>query len=287
MAGQPVIVFMLRKPGMGARLANRVNKSLWSYYYAYAEHRGWLVTELLSQKMALVHAKIADMGCGAGGASLQLARRGAKVTAIDRQQDLLLQLGEAAQKEHLAVTVQCRNLNDWQAEEPLNAILLWDVLEHVADPLLLLQHCREFLKPNGLIWLSTPNKWSPLNLICDPHTSLPLLACCRRATIKKILVNRLHWFQQDKDDIAQLFSWSELQNLLSGANLDCQWVVKQVTGLALQKPESVWNRPWHLWVIRQILAIGLQNSLIKCAPEKPRLLNRWLLPTFYLMAYKT
>jgi SAM-dependent methyltransferase len=46
---------------------------------------------------------------------------------------------------------------DYQAKEVFDYIALGFVLEHVDDPVKLLSHCRQFLKPGGAAFVSVPN----------------------------------------------------------------------------------------------------------------------------------
>jgi len=261
-----------------------INKTLWHQYHAFAEQRGWLIAEWLAQKMTLPGAHIADLGCGDGGASLHLARRGARLLALDLHPERLERLAQRAKDEQLFITVHLADINNWCSTEPFDAIILWDVLEHLTDPLALLRTCQACLKPAGFICIATPNKWSFIHLLCDPHYSLPLLAGCRRRTITRILISWLHWLPADKKDIAELFSWRELSRMMANAQLSIRWAVRDVAALAIQQPESVWNRPWHLWSVRKLVAWGVAHRMLKLMPVEPGRLSRWLVPTFYLVA---
>ena len=44
---------------------------------------------------------------------------------------------------------------------PFDLITLWDVIEHVPDPVGLLGRCLNLLKPNGVLALKTPNRACP------------------------------------------------------------------------------------------------------------------------------
>lgn len=266
-------------------MANSTNESLWSRYHDAALQRGWLAAELLSQRLDLKGARVADLGCGAGGATLQLAERGAVVAAVDCRLDATQKLLDKVHGQGLSVSVHCADIKTWQPPQPQDVVLLWDVLEHVPDPLPLLRQINGYLNPQGCMLLATPNKWSPVNLICDPHYSLPVLACCKRSWVAWVVIKKLGWFTAEKSDIAQLLSWRELRALLNRAGFEYHWVVRQVTERALQEPQSVWNRSWHLRIIR-FLTAWLPHRLLGWLPKKPGLINQWLLPTFYLVAYK-
>ncbi len=267
-------------------MTSTINSALWSQYRAFSHHRGRLAAEWLAQHLSLNNAEVADLGCGTGGASLQLARCGCRVAAVDIRSEALQLLKTQASQEGLSISTLCQDVLEWRAERPLDAILLWDVLEHVADPSHLLAQCSRSLKDSGVICFSTPNKWSPVHLLCDPHYSLPLISCMRRAAIKKIIVHWLHWFDADKPDIAQLLSWRDLNRMLEKSQLKSKWQIREVATLALAQPQALWNRAWHLALVRRLCACNLAGPLVARAPQQPGWLSQWLMPTFYVLAGK-
>ena len=42
-------------------------------------------------------------------------------------------------------------------EGPFDAVTCWDTIEHLADPLMALMQLRNVIKPNGYLFLSTPD----------------------------------------------------------------------------------------------------------------------------------
>ncbi|NLP12131.1 class I SAM-dependent methyltransferase [bacterium] len=265
-------------------MTSTINNALWSQYRAFSHHRGRLAAEWLAQHLSLNNAEIADLGCGTGGASLQLARCGCRITAVDIRSEALQLLETQARQEDLPISIHCQDVLEWRARQPLDAILMWDVLEHVADPERLLAQCSRSLKETGLICFSTPNKWSPVHLLCDPHYSLPLISCMQRTTIKKIIVHGLHWVEADKPDIAQLLSWHDLHRMLEKAQLKSRWQIREVATLALAQPQAVWNRTWHLALVRRLCAWNFAGPLVARTPRAPGWLSQWLMPTFYVLA---
>lgn len=100
-------------------------------------------------------AKVADVACAAGNFALTLAEAGYEVTAVD----LLGELLDYAKKKHThgKINFVCSNLMDYRHPEPLDGILMGEVIEHVAWPEQLIQAAKENLKGGGLFVLTTPN----------------------------------------------------------------------------------------------------------------------------------
>lgn len=100
-------------------------------------------------------ARILDVGVAQGNLSLMLAEAGFEVVATDLRNDFL----EYARKkyENGMISFQTMSFEAMQFEEEFDAVILGEIIEHVAYPEDLLQRCRGFLKDGGLLLLSTPN----------------------------------------------------------------------------------------------------------------------------------
>lgn len=267
-------------------MPDRINHRLWSNYAKFAEQRGWLITQILSDHIDLTGSAVADLGCGRGGTAVALATAGALVTAIDFNENSTEQLARHAERDCLNITVLNADLYIWQPLRKYKAIVLWDVLEHVEDPGKLLHKCRQALSEDGIICLATPNKWSPLHWLADPHYSLPLLAIARRSLVKKVIVNLLHLFGNDKRDVAQLVSLRQLSSWLADSGLHGTHISRRVLELALLRPESVWNRPWHLFIVRLAAQSWLRNWAFAVLRRENHSFAKYLVPTFYMIIQK-
>lgn len=54
-------------------------------------------------------------------------------------------------------------IDNFVSDKKLDAIVLWDILEHVENPVALIKKIKEFLKPNGFVFVETPNSSSLLD----------------------------------------------------------------------------------------------------------------------------
>lgn len=100
---------------------------------------------------------ILDVGCGGGLVSEALAALGAKVVGIDTE-PMALACAEKHKKPPMNITYLCQDPMDWICPEPVDAVVLFEVLEHVPQPFSLLQRALGWLRPGGSILGSTINR---------------------------------------------------------------------------------------------------------------------------------
>ncbi len=96
-------------------------------------------------------AKAIDVGC-AGGAFVEAARRfGYDARGLEPSR----QLAESARARGLNVVQG--TLDTRTSMERYDLVTLWDVLEHVTDPLAMLTACRAILNPQGILLVNYPD----------------------------------------------------------------------------------------------------------------------------------
>lgn len=96
---------------------------------------------------------ILDVGCATGGFLQAMQQRGWQVQGIEP-----VPHAAAYARQQLGPVVQTGFLEDAAyADQQFDVVTLWDVLEHVADPLATLQEVARILKPGGLLAFSVPN----------------------------------------------------------------------------------------------------------------------------------
>ncbi|WP_455672638.1 class I SAM-dependent methyltransferase [Phocaeicola sp.] len=101
---------------------------------------------------------ILEIGCGEGGNLLPFARQGCKVTGIDRAKSRIEQAKEFFHSARCEGTFIATDFLDMKAEEygKFDLILIHDVIEHVPDKKRFIQHIRQFLTPDSLIFWGFP-----------------------------------------------------------------------------------------------------------------------------------
>lgn len=128
---------------------------------------------MVERYMPLAGKRALDIGCGDGGISIAFARKGAIVTGIDCDQNRIKRARIWA-REH-GVTVDFR-VEDGERVRfgagSFDLVICNAVIEHVHDPLKLVEEMSRMLKAGGLLFLDTPNKHSVVQLISDTHFGL-------------------------------------------------------------------------------------------------------------------
>jgi len=267
--------------------SNHPNYELWRNYAFFAADRGRLVADILQRFMELQSAKVLDVGCGVGGASLALAERGAEVMAIDIDTDRLTRLNAHAEKQNLSLKILAVPFERLRTKHNFfDAVILQDVLEHLLNPLHAMRQLAKVLKPKGLLYISTPNRWSPLNILSDPHWNLPVVAILPRKSVRLIVARILRRADRNKADIAALFSFPQLYRLLTKNGFEIQFVNRQVAEAMLKHPICVLNSQWHLRILRGMKKTGLDRLVTKIVNDETGVFNRFFNPTWFLVAQK-
>ncbi len=97
--------------------------------------------------------RVVDLACGEGYGSAALARTAARVTGIEPNPEACEHARARYAREGLSFR---RDLAE-TFEEPCDAVVFLQTIEHVADPGAVLAHLREQLAPGGAAYVSTPN----------------------------------------------------------------------------------------------------------------------------------
>lgn len=256
-----------------------MNNRLWQNYEQFGGARGEMVAHILSGRLDLRGARILDFGAGTGGVSLELARQGAEVTAVEPNP--LKRASLLEQKGNLPLRVVDAIPND-----RFQTVILLDVIEHLIDWSAWLERFHQCLSVGGFVYLSTPNKWSPLNILCDPHFSLPLVSLLNRRWVRRITADLLRWQPKQRIDFPQLLSLPELHQGARAAGFDLQLINREAAAFALGRPQALWNRALHLRIIDVCKRLGADRLLIELISDEIDFFNERLNPAWYALLVK-
>lgn len=111
------------------------------------------------QHATLAQQSVLDIGCGGGILTESLASQQARVTAIDINEKLITVAREHSQKQGYPIEYRvCEPGALLTESRAFDVITCMELLEHVPDPVLLVQQCAKLLRPGGKVFFSTLNR---------------------------------------------------------------------------------------------------------------------------------
>lgn len=119
-----------------------------------------LRTNYIDGLVHLAGKKVLDVGCGGGILAEAMAQRGADVTGIDMGQANLNTAKLHALESGVNVDYQCIAVEELAEQQPdsFDVVTCLEMLEHVPDPLSIIQACSKLVKPGGQVVFSTINR---------------------------------------------------------------------------------------------------------------------------------
>jgi 2-polyprenyl-3-methyl-5-hydroxy-6-metoxy-1,4-benzoquinol methylase len=100
--------------------------------------------------------RLLEIGCGDGLFLSRMQQLGWKVSGVDPDPSALM-----FQRGLLDADLRCGNLNQVKfAADSFDVIVMSHVIEHIDDPVALLDECRRLLRPEGTVIIATPNSKS-------------------------------------------------------------------------------------------------------------------------------
>jgi len=98
--------------------------------------------------------RLLDVGCGAGGLSIQLIEKGIEVVGVEKIEELC---SLAKEKLDAVILGDIENLKLNYPEGYFDCIMYADVLEHLIEPLNILEKHKVYLQKDGCVIASVPN----------------------------------------------------------------------------------------------------------------------------------
>jgi len=265
------------------------NYRRWQTSSKNAELRGGLVVDLLSTQIDVRGKQVLDIGCGEGGTSIALAKRGACVTAIDNNPKRINKLknGLWIRNGNSGIQLMVMNAEVLNFDDQVfDVVILQDVIEHTANRGRVIGEIARVLKPGGVLYLSTPNRLSPLNLMFDPHWGLPLISVLPRKWVG-FMITRIYRLEQWRPDFAELLSLFQLKRLLRQHGFAIRFVNKKVARQLFENPYSVVWSTLHIGFIQMMKRIKLNWLIRKLVNERFGLFNYFINPTWYMICQRS
>lgn len=157
------------------------NFERWKKAREISEDRGKFVKQIISQYIQCDQLNILELGSGEGGTALVFSKQN-ELVSVD------LNLLRLQRQQNTITRINANAFNLPFKQSTFDLIILQDVIEHLPGNEELLHCLSPFLKKEGIIFLSTPNRFSLLNIISDPHFGLPFISLLNRNQIKRYIL---------------------------------------------------------------------------------------------------
>jgi SAM-dependent methyltransferase len=134
----------------------------WLFSQPRMEHAAKELDGMLGLLQLAPGAHILDLGCGVGRHSVELARRGFKVTGVDRTTSYLKQARERAVKENLEIEFIHSDMRAFMRPEAfetvINMFTTFGYFEDINDDRKVVKNMYDSLKPGGVFIIDTHGK---------------------------------------------------------------------------------------------------------------------------------
>lgn len=180
--------------------------------------------------------KVLDAGCGDGEIALCFALNGSEVVGVDADSEFIEVARLRAQELSTAnVQFHCADLCNPEtlASEKFDLILSVDVIEHVSNAPLYLSGLKSRLRPAGMIWLFTPNRFALPNIVADPHYKLAGLTLLPNSWAS---VYATKWRRRVRFyEVSKLYTFRSLEKLANSCGFDISFQSSSFWTEALEK----------------------------------------------------
>jgi 2-polyprenyl-6-hydroxyphenyl methylase/3-demethylubiquinone-9 3-methyltransferase len=168
--------------------------------------------DYINEKAPLKGKQVIDIGCGGGILTEGMAKLGAEVTGIDMSEPALIVAKLHQHESKVKIDYIHTTAEKIASERPAqyDVVTCLEMLEHVPDPVSIVQACSQLVKPGGQVFLSTLNR----------NVKSYLQAIIGAEYILKLLPRNTH-------DYAKFIRPSELAEW----GRKCGLTVKDVTGI--------------------------------------------------------
>jgi 2-polyprenyl-3-methyl-5-hydroxy-6-metoxy-1,4-benzoquinol methylase len=212
--------------------------------------------------------RVLEVGCGTAALAAACARRGASVVATDLSLRwlVLAQKRLAEEPGHDVKLIGCAAEALPFADESFDLVLAADVIEHVDDPARFAAQAARVLRPGGLLFLATPNRFS---LGLEPHVRLWGVGYLPR-TLAERYVRAVR--RSSYSHVRLLSAWT-LGRLLQDQGLS----------VTIESP-AISEEAQRVYAGPELRLIRIYNSVRELRPTRPLL--RAVGPFFHVFARK-
>ncbi|MGB9665026.1 MAG: class I SAM-dependent methyltransferase [Ignavibacteria bacterium] len=243
--------------------------------------RGRFVKTIVSKYKSIRSIKVLDIGSGFGGTVQNFLDDTNQIYSIEIDEFKL-----SNQPEHKALKKFNCDAFKLPFEEKFDVIILQDFIEHIERPKQFFFYIKNFLKDDGIIYISTPNRLSIINLIADPHWGFPVISMLSRKVIKKFFIPIFRRKERNRNDIAELLSLKKLKELFSETGFKFNLHTVEAVQTLFENPHQIIWSDFHLFLLKLIKPTKVDQLIKRIANNKTGFLNKYITPTFFMILKK-
>ena len=256
------------------------NYERWKRARELSRERGNFVRSLISEFIECKNLRVLDIGSGLGTTAEVFANDNL-VFSLERNKERLKKQIDSGSM--LLISGDAKALPF--SQNKFDLIILQDCIEHFDSKEYLASQLYYLLTENGIIYISTPNRFSILNILSDPHWGMPLVSLFKRDQIKNYFLKYFRKNDFKRNDIAELYSLTELINLFQQKFMLILNTRFASAELMNGNKGLVWSN-FHLNLVKLLHKLKLDRLLIRTVNDKPGFINKFITPTFYLVLKK-
>jgi 2-polyprenyl-3-methyl-5-hydroxy-6-metoxy-1,4-benzoquinol methylase len=256
------------------------NFERWQKARDLSADRAKFVESILSQVVTPTGLTILDLGAGEGSTSELLSKKNF-VVSLEIKPERIKKINNSQSLQPLLADAFRHPFK----QNIFDIIILQDVIEHIEFTEDFINELVSLLKKDGLIYLSTPNKYSLLNIISDPHWGMPLLSLFKRKQVNKYFLKHFRKKDYERSDVAELISLKEIKSKFSEKFSVSLFTKYSVEYLFNGGKGIVWSN-FHLRMVKIAKALGFNKILLRIANNNPGIINKFFTPTFYVLLKK-
>ena len=243
--------------------------------------RGKFVKSIIAKYKAITNVKILDIGSGFGGTIQNFLDSSNIVYSVEIDNFKL-----STQPQHPSLKKFNCDAFNLPFEEQFDVIILQDFIEHIENPEKYLLYIKKFLKSDGIIYLSTPNKLSIFNLLADPHWGFPFVSIFSRKQLRKFFIPVFRRLEKNRVDIAELLSLNSLIKIFNQNGFSYKLHTIEAIKALFESPQQIIWSDFHLFLLKILKKLKLEKFLIKLSNNRTGILNKYFTPTFYFVLSK-
>lgn len=253
------------------------NYQRWKRAREISWYRAEFVKSVVSNFISCSNLKILDIGSGMGTTAKLFALENFVISFERKIEHLKLQKSSGSLS---LIAGDAANLPF--KHNRFDVIILQDSIEHLKLKNDFFDQLHKILKAEGLIYLSTPNRFSVLNILADPHWGLPGVSLLKREKIKKYFLKHFRKNDYNREDIAELFSLKFVTKMI-GQKFDLFINTSYAVSELMRGNKGLIWSSFHLKLLKLIQSLKIEKMIIKTVNNKPGIINRFVTPTFYLI----